>query len=237
MQHNIPPPPPPDDSLYPTPSPSPPPPPLCIYLHLPHRLLPLPPPPPSSAIMKSFEATSSDADKPDKFLAYMVPAPNEVRGDDADDPTTYAVAFGETEAHYMLIKPTILIGSSGTGKTFTNEVVQAMATFNKKSVIFALSNPTSQSECTAEEAYTWSHGRAIFASGGPFAPVEYKRKLFMSGLGLGLIISGAIRVHDDMLLAASEALAAEVSKDNFEKGLIYPPFANIYKEDFSSHCC
>ncbi|XP_047264766.1 protein PAF1 homolog [Capsicum annuum] len=121
MQHNIPPPPPPDDSLYPTPSPSPPPPPtLCIYLHLPHRLLPLPPPPPSSAIMKSFEATSSDADKPDKFLAYMVPAPNElskdmydeneeisyslgsrVRGDDADDPTTYIVAFGETEAHYM----------------------------------------------------------------------------------------------------------------------------------------
>ncbi|PHU24823.1 hypothetical protein BC332_09930, partial [Capsicum chinense] len=100
MQDNIPPP---DDSLYPTPSPSPPPPPLCIYLHLPHRLLPLPPPPPSSAIMKSFEATSSDADKPDKFLAYMVPAPNEVRGDDADDPTTYAVTFGETEAHYMVV--------------------------------------------------------------------------------------------------------------------------------------
>ncbi|KAM3267926.1 hypothetical protein P3S67_031911 [Capsicum chacoense] len=109
----------------------------------------------------------------------------------------------------------------------------------QKPVIFALSNPTSQSECTAEEAYTWSDGRAIFASGSPFAPVEYEGKVFMSGqannayifpgLGLGLIISGAIRVHDDMLLAASEALAAEVSKENFEKGLIYPPFANIRK--------
>ncbi|KAK4736088.1 hypothetical protein R3W88_010349 [Solanum pinnatisectum] len=138
-----------------------------------------------------------------------------------------------------LIKPTVLIGSSGTGKMFTKEVVQAMATFNKKPVIFALSNPTSQSECTAEEAYTWSEGRAIFASGSPFAPVEYKGKVFVSGqgnnayifpgLGLGLIISGAIRVHDDMLLAASEALAAEVSQENLEKGLIYPPFANIRK--------
>ncbi|CAN4089019.1 unnamed protein product [Withania somnifera] len=136
-----------------------------------------------------------------------------------------------------LIKPTVLIGSSGTGKTFTKEVIQAMATFNKKPVIFALSNPTSQSECTAEEAYTWSEGQAIFASGSPFAPVEYNGKVFMSGqannayifpgLGLGLIISGAIRVHDDMLLEASEALAAEVSLENFEKGLIYPPFANI----------
>ncbi|XP_004235645.1 NADP-dependent malic enzyme, chloroplastic [Solanum lycopersicum] len=138
-----------------------------------------------------------------------------------------------------LIKPTVLIGSSGTGKTFTKEVVQAMSTFNKKPIIFALSNPTSQSECTAEEAYTWSEGRAIFASGSPFTPVEYKGKVFVSGqgnnayifpgLGLGLIISGAIRVHDDMLLAASEALAAEVSRENLEKGLIYPPFANIRK--------
>nr|XP_016511116.1 PREDICTED: NADP-dependent malic enzyme, chloroplastic-like [Nicotiana tabacum] len=109
----------------------------------------------------------------------------------------------------------------------------------QKPIIFALSNPTSQSECTAEEAYTWSNGRAIFASGSPFAPVEYKGKVFVSGqannayifpgLGLGLLISGAIRVHDDILLAASEALAAEVSQENFEKGLIYPPFSNIRK--------
>ncbi|KAH6832118.1 NADP-malic enzyme 4 [Perilla frutescens var. hirtella] len=137
------------------------------------------------------------------------------------------------------IKPTVLIGSSGAGRTFTKEVVQAMALYNEKPVILALSNPTSQSECTAEEAYMWSEGRAIFASGSPFSPVEYNNKLYATGqannayifpgLGLGLIISGAIRVHDDMLLAASEALAAQVSQDNLEKGLLYPPFANIRK--------
>ncbi|OVA12444.1 Malic oxidoreductase [Macleaya cordata] len=137
------------------------------------------------------------------------------------------------------IKPTVLIGSSGVGKTFTKEVVEAMASFNEKPVILALSNPTSQSECTAEEAYNWSKGRAIFASGSPFDPVEYKDKVFVSGqannayifpgFGLGLIISGAIRVHDDMLLAASEALAAEVTQENFDKGLIFPPFSNIRK--------
>ncbi|KAG7020293.1 NADP-dependent malic enzyme [Cucurbita argyrosperma subsp. argyrosperma] len=137
------------------------------------------------------------------------------------------------------IKPTVLIGTSGVGKTFTKEVVEAMASFNEKPLILALSNPTSQSECTAEEAYTWSQGRAIFASGSPFDPVEYDGKVYVPGqannayifpgFGLGLIMSGTIRVHDDMLLAASEALAAQVSEENYEKGLIYPPFTNIRK--------
>ncbi|KAL1344850.1 hypothetical protein HN51_018664 [Arachis hypogaea] len=135
------------------------------------------------------------------------------------------------------IKPTVLIGSSGVGKTFTKEVIEAMASLNKKPLILALSNPTSQSECTAEEAYTWSKGQAIFASGSPFDPVEYEGKVFVPGqannayifpgFGLGLIISGAIRVRDEMLLAASEALAARVSQENYDKGLIYPPFSNI----------
>ncbi|KAL0407744.1 UNVERIFIED_CONTAM: NADP-dependent malic enzyme [Sesamum radiatum] len=137
------------------------------------------------------------------------------------------------------IKPTVLIGTSGVGKTFTKEVVEAMASFNKKPLILALSNPTSQSECTAEEAYTWSKGRAIFASGSPFDPVEFNGKVFVPGqannayifpgFGLGLIMSGTIRVHDDMLLAASEALAAQVTEENYAKGLIYPPFTNIRK--------
>lgn len=137
------------------------------------------------------------------------------------------------------IKPTVLIGSSGVGRTFTKEVIEAVASFNEKPLILALSNPTSQSECTAEEAYTWSKGRAIFASGSPFDPFEYNGKVFVPGqannayifpgFGLGLIISGAIRVHDDMLLAASEALAKQVTEENFEKGLIYPPFSNIRK--------
>ncbi|XWS16295.1 hypothetical protein CRYUN_Cryun34aG0072700 [Craigia yunnanensis] len=137
------------------------------------------------------------------------------------------------------IRPTVLIGTSGVGRTFTKEIIEAMAALNDKPIIFSLSNPTSQSECTAEEAYTWSQGRAIFASGSPFDPVEYKGRVFVPGqannayifpgFGLGLIMSGAIRVHDDMLLAASEALAAQVTQENFDKGLIYPPFKNIRK--------
>ncbi|KAB1214812.1 NADP-dependent malic enzyme [Morella rubra] len=137
------------------------------------------------------------------------------------------------------IKPTVLIGSSGVGRTFTKEVIEAVSSFNDKPLIMALSNPTSQSECTAEEAYTWSKGRAIFASGSPFDPVEYNGKNFVPGqsnnayifpgFGLGLVISGAIRVHDEMLLAASEALAGHVTQENYDKGMIYPPFSIIRK--------
>ncbi|XP_022953374.1 NADP-dependent malic enzyme-like isoform X1 [Cucurbita moschata] len=137
------------------------------------------------------------------------------------------------------IKPTVLIGTSGVGRTFTKDVVEAMAAINKKPIILALSNPTSQSECTAEEAYTWTEGRAIFASGSPFDPVEYNGNVFVPGqannayifpgFGLGLIMSGTIRVRDDMLLAASEALAAQVTQENLDKGLIFPPFTNIRK--------
>ncbi|KAG0492972.1 hypothetical protein HPP92_006041 [Vanilla planifolia] len=138
-----------------------------------------------------------------------------------------------------VIKPTVLIGSSGMGSTFTKEVVEAMASFNERPIILALSNPTSQSECTAEEAYTWSKGHAIFASGSPFDPVEQNGKVYVPGqannayifpgFGLGLVISGTIRVHDDMLLAASEALAKQVTKEQLDKGLIYPPLENIRK--------
>ncbi|XP_058223615.1 NADP-dependent malic enzyme-like [Rhododendron vialii] len=135
------------------------------------------------------------------------------------------------------IKPSVLIGTSGVGKTFTKDVVEAMASFNEKPVIFALSNPTSQAECTAEQAYIWTQGRAIFASGSPFDPIEYDGKVFVPGqannayifpgFGLGLIMSGTIRMHDDMLLAASEALACQVTEENYAKGLIYPPLTNI----------
>ncbi|AQK85309.1 NADP-dependent malic enzyme 3 [Zea mays] len=137
------------------------------------------------------------------------------------------------------IKPTVLIGTSGVGRTFTKEVVEAMASFNERPIIFSLSNPTSHSECTAEEAYNWTQGRVIFASGSPFDPVEYDGKVFVPGqsnnayifpgFGLGLVISGAIRVHEDMLLAASEALAAQATQENFDKGSIFPPFTNIRK--------
>ncbi|KAK4432981.1 NADP-dependent malic enzyme [Sesamum alatum] len=118
------------------------------------------------------------------------------------------------------IKPTALIGTSGVGKTFTKDVVEAIASFNRK-LIPGL--------------------RAVlfFASGSPFDPVEFNGKSFVPGqannayifpgLGFGLVISGAIRVHDDMLLAASEALAGQVTDENCDKGMIYPPLSNIRK--------
>uniref|UniRef100_A0A7C9DPM3 Malic enzyme n=1 Tax=Opuntia streptacantha TaxID=393608 RepID=A0A7C9DPM3_OPUST len=147
--------------------------------------------------------------------------------------------IGDLLSAVKSIKPTVLIGSSGVGKAFTKEVIEAMASFNERPLIMALSNPTLQSECTAEEAYTWSKGRAIFASGSPFDPVEYEGKKFVPGqsnnayifpgFGLGLVLSGAIRVHDEMLLAASKALAGQVTQENYEKGMIFPPFSIIRK--------
>ncbi|KAL5714706.1 malate dehydrogenase (oxaloacetate-decarboxylating) (NADP(+)) [Ranunculus cassubicifolius] len=138
------------------------------------------------------------------------------------------------------IKPTFLIGSSGRGKSFTKETIEAMSSINKKPVILALSNPTPQSECTAEEAYKWSKGNVIFASGSPFKPVEYNGKTFVPsqsnnayifpGFGLGVVISGAIRVHDDMILAAS----GQVTKEMLGEGMIYPPITIIRK--ISAHC-
>lgn len=148
-------------------------------------------------------------------------------------------AVGNLLDSVKAIKPTVLIGTSGVGKQFTKEVIEAMASINEKPLIMALSNPTSQAECTAEEAYTWSKGRAIFASGSPFDPVEYNGTVYVPGqanncyifpgFGLGLVMSGAIRVHDDMLLAASEALSKQVTEDHYAKGMIYPSFSNIRK--------
>lgn len=135
------------------------------------------------------------------------------------------------------VKPSVIIGTSGQANTFTEEVVKAVASYHKRPVVMALSNPTSKAECTAEQAYTWTEGRALFASGSPFGPVTVKGKTYYSGqsnnsyifpgMGLGLIISGAIRVHDDMFLAAAEALAGILSKEQLEQGLLYPPLEQI----------
>ena len=135
------------------------------------------------------------------------------------------------------LKPTVLLGLSGQPQTFTKEIIEAMAELNERPIIFALSNPTSMAECTAEQAYSWSDGRAIFASGSPFDPVEYKNRTFVPGqgnnayifpgVGLGVIVSRSRIVTDEMFLAAAHSLANQVKDSDIERGRVYPPLSAI----------
>jgi malate dehydrogenase (oxaloacetate-decarboxylating)(NADP+) len=136
------------------------------------------------------------------------------------------------------IRPHVLIGATGHPGTFTQEVVATMAEINARPVIFALSNPTSRAECTPDQAYRWSEGRAVFASGSPFSAVQLDdgRTLYPAqgnnayvfpGIGLGAIGSGARRVTDEMFLAAARALADEVSDEDLKRGALYPPLSRI----------
>ena len=135
------------------------------------------------------------------------------------------------------LAPNMLIGATGRPGTFTREIIGKMAATNERPVIFALSNPTSKAECTAEQAYAFSEGRALFASGSPFAPVELGGKIHITGqgnnayifpgVGLGAIACGATRVTDDMFLASAEALANHVTESCLESGSLYPPLTRI----------
>ena len=135
------------------------------------------------------------------------------------------------------LRPTAIIGVSGMPRTFTRPVVEAMAAINERPIIFALSNPTSKSECTAEQAYTWSDGRAIFASGSPFDTVDYQGKTFVPGqgnnayifpgVGLGAIAAATRSVTDEMFFVAAKALANQVTDADLALGRIYPSLTRI----------
>jgi malate dehydrogenase (oxaloacetate-decarboxylating)(NADP+) len=135
------------------------------------------------------------------------------------------------------MKPTAIVGVSSQRGSFTREMIEAMARLNERPIIFALSNPTSKAECTAEQAYQWTQGRAIFASGSPFDPVAIDGKTHVPGqgnnayifpgLGLGAISCGAKHVTDEMFAAAAETLAHEVSGADLDKGCVYPSLTRI----------
>jgi len=135
------------------------------------------------------------------------------------------------------LKPTAIIGVGATPNTFTREVVETMAQLNERPIVFALSNPTSRAECTAEQAYAWSGGKALFASGSPFGPVDLGGRHYVPrqgnnsyifpGVGLGVIAVGASRVTDDMFMAAARALAETVTPADLAQGSLYPPLQQI----------
>jgi malate dehydrogenase (oxaloacetate-decarboxylating)(NADP+) len=135
------------------------------------------------------------------------------------------------------LKPTGIIGVSAVPKLFNREVIETMAELNRRPLIFPYSNPTSRSECSAEEAYRWSDGRAIFASGSPFPPVDIGGRRFVPNQGnnvyifpamaMALYATQAKRVTDDMFLTAAQAIAEQVSEESLAAGLIYPPRERI----------
>jgi len=135
------------------------------------------------------------------------------------------------------LKPTGIIGVSTVPKLFTREVIEAMADINERPIIFPYSNPTSRSECTAEEAYRWSDGRAVFASGSPFPPVEIGGRKFIPGqgnnvyifpaMGMAVFATEASRVTEEMFIVAAKAVAEQVTEENLASGLIYPPQSRI----------
>ncbi len=137
------------------------------------------------------------------------------------------------------LRPTGIIGVSAVPKLFTREVIEAMASNNERPIIFPYSNPTSRSECTAEEAYRWSDGRAVFASGSPFPPVEIAGRRFVPGqgnnvyifpaMGMAVFATEASRVTEEMFIVAAQAVAEQVTEENLSMGLIYPPQSHILK--------
>ncbi|XP_075270555.1 NADP-dependent malic enzyme [Opisthocomus hoazin] len=136
------------------------------------------------------------------------------------------------------IKPSVLIGVAAIGGAFTKEILQDMAALNKRPIIFALSNPTSKAECTAEQCYKYTEGRGIFASGSPFDPVtlpsgqtlypgQGNNSYVFPGVALGVIACGLKHIGEDVFLTTAEVIAQQVSEENLQEGRLYPPLVTI----------
>ena len=142
------------------------------------------------------------------------------------------------------IKPTTIIGVSTVGGTFTQKVIEAMSRVNERPVVLALSNPTDHAECTPEQAYTWSKGKAIYAAGVQFPPVHYDGQTFLPGqannfyifpaVGMAIFATQATRVTDEMFIEAARAVADQVPSDLLKQGLLYPLQSNILETEIQT---
>ncbi len=151
--------------------------------------------------------------------------------------------IGDFLSAIKALKPTAIIGVSAVGGAFTMDVLEEMARINERPIVFALSNPTSQAECNAEQAYQWTSGRGLFACGSPFDRVKFNGKTFVPrqgnnsyifpGVGLGAIASRARRITDDMFMAAAHTLAHLVTESDLEQGSLYPALPRI--REVSAH--
>ncbi|XP_025936019.1 NADP-dependent malic enzyme isoform X1 [Apteryx rowi] len=136
------------------------------------------------------------------------------------------------------IKPSVLIGVAAIGGAFTKQILQDMAAFNKHPIIFALSNPTSKAECTAEQCYKYTEGRGIFASGSPFDPVtlpsgqtlypgQGNNSYVFPGVALGVVSCGLRCIGEEVFLTTAEVIAQQVSEEHLTEGRLYPPLVTI----------
>ena len=142
------------------------------------------------------------------------------------------------------IKPTTIIGVSTIGGAFTQKVVETMSRINDRPVILALSNPTEHAECTAEQAYSWSKGKAIYAAGVQFTPVHYNGQTFLPGqannfyifpaVGMAIFATQAKRVTDEMFIEAGQAVADQVAPELLKQGLLYPLQSNILETEIQT---
>ncbi|MBP5971800.1 NAD-dependent malic enzyme [Brasilonema sp. CT11] len=142
------------------------------------------------------------------------------------------------------LKPTVIIGVSTVGKAFTQEVVEVMSQINDRPIIFALSNPTDHAECSAEQAYNWSKGKALYAAGVQFPPVHYGGQTLLPGqannsyifpaVGMAIYATQAKRVTDEMFTEAARAVSDQVTPDQLKQGLLFPPQSSILETEIKT---
>lgn len=141
------------------------------------------------------------------------------------------------------VKPTAIIGVAAIAGAFTEKILKDMAAFNERPIVFALSNPTSKAECTAEQCYRLTEGRGIFASGSPFSkvtlpngqtffPGQGNNAYVFPGVALGVIACGVRHISDDIFLLTAQSIAAEVTEQNLAEGRLYPPLNSIREVSF-----